>query len=71
MIPCEECLIYVVCKMREKSRPKFFLSDGKWGASVIELADREDCDPLRYYLGAADQDEVNEVRALFDMEPYK
>ena len=69
MIPCEECLVYVLCKMRERKRAEKY--DYKWGASVIGLAEREECDALSSYLTKADQDKLNEVRVLFDMHPYK
>ena len=68
-IPCVECPTYVMCKIREKTRAKWWTEE-KFGQSIFELSHREDCPFLLEYLEHSDQDEINEVRALFGMEPY-
>jgi len=71
-VPCKQCLAYPRCKMRERTRPKFFMDDGKWPqSSVYNIADNEKCHRLKNFLDNADQDHVNAVRVLFDMEPYR
>lgn len=57
-IPCEECLCYVMCKRR-------------LSASVTSMAWKEKCDRLKRFINMSDQDDVNRVRTLFDLEPYK
>lgn len=68
-IPCKECIVFVSCKTRYKGKAKFFM-DEKFGGSVCDLAIDEDCNRLRAYINDADQDDMNDVRLLFGMEPY-
>lgn len=64
MHPCKNCIVLAPCKIRFKRF--IFMKD----TSVINFA-HDDCKLLDEYLYDATQEEINEVRIFFGLEPYK
>jgi len=58
-VPCYKCLVFVMCKDRMKD-------------SVVEFAQGvQGCPDMKEFVLGADQDDINNLRILFELEPYK
>lgn len=70
-VPCKQCPVFISCKVRYRDHIEMYWSNEKLGGSISELAMNEDCKRLEEFFDMANQDQVNEARVLFGMEPYK
>jgi len=63
--PCEECICFAACKTR--CTEDYMQIE----PSVSGLSVQEDCDALKRFFWESDQEDVNKLRILFGLEPYK
>jgi hypothetical protein len=62
--PCEECILFVLCKIKLYS----YREDVR---SATELAWKQKCKNLLYFVEHGDQDDLNNCRVLFGLKAIK
>lgn len=60
--PCRKCLVRITCRTR--------IIQGLYN-SVIDFANNENCPYATKFIEYATQEDINEMRILFGMKPYK